>query len=99
MVLKRKKIIFNRNKMENFLESLQLMVIGMATVFSVLLLVIFLGNLLIKAINRFAPEEVATKVTNQRDNAAIDPTVAQAIQLAIAQITNGKGKVEKIEKK
>ena len=47
--------------MENFLEALQLMVIGMATVFSVLLLVIYLGNLLIKAINKFAPEEVVKK--------------------------------------
>lgn len=85
--------------MENFLEALQLMVIGMATVFSVLLLVICLGNLLIKAINKFAPEEVVKKVTSQSENIAMDPSVAQAIQLAIAQITNGKGKVEKIEKK
>lgn len=85
--------------MENFLEALQLMVIGMSTVFSVLLLVIFLGNLLIKAINKYAPEEVQVKGDKTNTNVAIDPSIAQAIQLAVTQITNGKGKVEKIEKK
>ncbi len=82
--------------MEQFLESLKLMVIGMGTVFCVLLLVILLGNLLIKFINKFVPEEQASAPAEQ--GGAINPKVAQAITAAINIATGGKGVVEKIEK-
>ena len=41
--------------------ALQLMVVGMLTVFCVLLIVIGLGTLLIKLVNKYAPEEVVNK--------------------------------------
>lgn len=84
--------------MEKLLESLQLMIIGMSTVFSVLLLVILLGNLLIRVINKYIPEEESKISNTENKSTSIDPSVVQAIQVAVAKMTNGKGKVEKIEK-
>jgi oxaloacetate decarboxylase gamma subunit len=84
--------------MEKLLEALQLMIIGMSTVFSVLLLVILLGNLLIRVINKYIPEEESKISNTENKSTSIDPSVVQAIQVAVAKMTNGKGKVEKIEK-
>lgn len=82
--------------MENFQEALALMGIGMATVFTVLLLIIFLGKLLIAAVNKFAPEE--EKSQPKAMPAKVSPQIAKAIETAVQMITGGKGKVEKIEK-
>ncbi len=84
--------------MEKLLEALQLMIIGMSTVFSVLLLVILLGNLLIRVINKYIPEEESKISNTENKSTSIEPSVVQAIQVAVAKMTNGKGKVEKIEK-
>ena len=90
--------IERKYKMEKLLEALQLMIIGMSTVFSVLLLVILLGNLLIRVINKYIPEEESKISNTENKSTSIDPSVVQAIQVAVAKMTNGKGKVEKIEK-
>lgn len=80
--------------------ALQLMVVGMLTVFCVLLIVICLGSLLIKLVNKYAPEEV----TNNKPMAAtaaagqVDATVKAVIDATVAQITGGKGKVKNITK-
>ncbi len=81
----------------NLFEALKLMVIGMVTVFFVLLIVIWLGGLLIKFVNRFIPEEEPSKAKEAQQQ-AINPKVAQAIASAVATITGGKCSVEKIEK-
>ncbi|MCQ2251302.1 MAG: OadG family protein [Bacteroidales bacterium] len=86
---------------ENFSEALMLMGVGLATVFVVLLLVIGFGNLLIKVVNKIAPEEekkAAPVAAAKSASAAIDPQVQQAIAKAIEQMTAGKGRVEKIER-
>lgn len=86
---------------ENFSEALMLMGVGLATVFVVLLLVIGFGNLLIKVVNKIAPEEekkAAPAVAKAASAAAIDPQVQQAIAKAVEQITAGKGQVVKIER-
>ena len=44
--------------MENLNTALLLMVVGMATVFAILLIVIYLGKGLIALVNKYAPEEV-----------------------------------------
>jgi len=82
--------------MENFIYALQLMGIGMGTVFVVLILVIELGKGLIALVNKFAPEE--EKPQPKSAPAAVAANVAQAIAQAVNVITGGKGKVEKIEK-
>ena len=62
--------------MENIETAILLMVVGMATVFVILLIVIYLGKLLITLVNKYAPEEVvpvsldvqATSMGNVEDN-------------------------------
>lgn len=82
--------------MENIGTGLILMVVGMATVFLILLIVIYLSQLLIKIVNKVAPEEVVQKkptVVPNKDNGEMD-----AIKAAVDILTAGKGKVIKIEK-
>lgn len=70
--------------------------VGLSSVFVVLLIIIFMGNGLISIVNKFCPEEeVAPKSASA---SAVSPDVAEAISKAVAQLTGGKGKVEKIEK-
>ncbi len=74
------------------------MVIGMATVFVILLVIIYFGKALISFVNKFCPEEEKPVAKPQSSAAVIDPQVAQAIAMAVNNLTGGKGKVEKIEK-
>lgn len=86
---------------DQFSEALQLMIVGMLTVFCILLIVIVFGTLLIKLVNKYAPEEVQTKKSVAAVNNAVqqvDATVKAVIDAAVAQITGGKGRVTKITK-
>ena len=86
---------------DNLSFALMLMGVGLATVFTVLLLVIGFGNLLIKMVNKFAPEEEKPKQIASKPAAAValvDGAVQQAINKAVEQLTGGKGRVEKIVK-
>lgn len=86
---------------EKFSEALQLMIVGMLTVFCILLIVIVFGTLLIKLVNKYAPEEVQTKKSVAAANNAVqqvDATVKAVIDATIAQITGSKGRVSKITK-
>lgn len=89
--------------MENIQIGLLLMAVGMTTVFSILLLVIYLGKGLILLVNKYAPEEEIVKrqviqnQTNVRGN-TIPGTITAAIVSAISILTSGQGKVTKIEK-
>lgn len=85
----------------NFSEAIQLMIVGMLTVFSILLIVIGFGNLLIKLVNKYAPEEVQNKKAVVAANNAVqqvDATVKAVIDATVSQITGGKGHVTKITK-
>jgi oxaloacetate decarboxylase gamma subunit len=84
--------------MENLTESLILMGVGMTTVFAVLGLVILAGNLLIHIVNKYFPEKEKPKGASVPSD-SVNPSIAAAIENAVKTITNGKGKVEKIEKK
>lgn len=81
---------------ENIELALILLLVGMVTVFLVLILVYLLGNAIIRFVNRFFPEGeqaiVASQVTgvNQRHLAVI--------AAAVATVTGGRGKVLKVEK-
>lgn len=80
--------------------ALQLLVVGMITVFLVLLIVINLGKLLIWAVNKWAPEETVAKKAAPvaKAVASIDATTKAIIDATISQITGGKGRAAKIEK-
>ena len=83
--------------MENLNTALLLMVVGMTTVFAILLIVIYLGKGLILLVNKYAPEEVVDKKGAQGP-AAIPGNILAAISAAVTVVTQGKGKVAKVEK-
>ena len=81
--------------MENIGVGLMLMVVGMATVFVILLIVIYLSKYLITVVNKVAPEETPKKAP------AVAPTAdtgAMDAKAAVEILTAGKGQVIKIEK-
>ncbi|MDH6343287.1 oxaloacetate decarboxylase gamma subunit [Parabacteroides sp. PFB2-12] len=89
--------------MENMQTGLLLMVVGTATVFLILLIVIYLGKGLIVLVNRYAPEEVVIKkqapvraATTATGGLSNQETAA--IVSAVSAATGGQGKVTKIEK-
>lgn len=84
--------------MENLNTALLLMIVGMATVFAILLIVIYLGKLLITLVNKYAPEEVASAKAAANAPAAIPGNIMAAISAAVTVVTQGKGKVSKVEK-
>ena len=86
--------------MKDFETGLMLMGIGMTTVFSILLIVIYLGKGLIVLVNKYAPEEIKkTQPSAQRAQTETIPSgTLAAIVAAVSVITQGKGKVSQIEK-
>ena len=80
--------------MEKISIGLELMGIGMVTVFAILLIVIFGSRLLITIINRIAPEESKPEKAAPAadDTAAVRPV----LDAAVAQLTGGKGHIVKI---
>lgn len=67
--------------------ALLLMIVGMGTVFVILILIINLSKLMIMAVNKFAPEEqAAAQKTANAAPAAIPANVEAAIKAAIAQV-------------
>ena len=83
--------------MENLGLGLTLMLIGMVTVFAILMIVIALSNALIRIVNKVCPAEEALKKAPARQ-ATVDSAVMDVINAAVAQITAGKGRVTKVER-
>lgn len=84
--------------MENINTALMLMVVGMVTVFCILLIVIYLGKGLILLVNKYAPEEVVPDKKKAQGAAAVPGNILAAISAAVTVVTQGKGKVAKVEK-
>ena len=79
-------------------EALKLMLTGMSTVFFILIMVVVLGNLIIRFTNKFALSPVAvTEVANQT-KPDIEPSKLAAIISAVEITTKGQGTVTSIEK-
>ena len=74
-----------------------LMIVGMVTVFAVLLIIIFLSNLLISIVNKVAPDEEA-KAKVAPKPAIISADVMEVIKQTVSQITGGKGTVADVKK-
>lgn len=77
--------------MDNIGLGIQLMVVGMSTVFLILLIVIWGGKLLIKTVNKLAPEEVPAIKKTEQVSGAIDSTTLSVLQQVVSQVTGGKG--------
>jgi oxaloacetate decarboxylase gamma subunit len=71
------------------------MIVGMGTVFVILILIIYLSKGMIQLINRLAPEEAPRKAAPAAPT--VTPAVAEAIRKAIAQVAPG-AKVVDIQK-
>lgn len=84
--------------MENLNTALLLMVVGMATVFAILLIVIYLGKGLIALVNKYAPEETIPAKAGIKGYASIPGNILAAISAAVTVVTQGKGKVTRVEK-
>lgn len=86
--------------MEHLGIGLQLMIVGMLTVFAILLIVIYGGKLLIKVVNAIAPEEVAAakKAVATSNQGTVDPSTMAVLQEVVKQLTGGKGRVESARK-
>lgn len=82
----------------NIQEALQLLFVGMITVFVILLIVINLGKLLIAIVNKYAPAEETKKKVVAQQNTVVDAKTKHVIEAAVAQISAGKGKIVSIEK-
>lgn len=83
-------------------EALQLLLVGMGTVFIILGLVVFMGRQLIGAVNRWMPDAALSSKASSSSptpSSAIEPGVLAAIVAAVDSVTGGKGKVEHVEKK
>lgn len=74
-----------------------LMIVGMVTVFAVLLIIINLSKLLIKLVNKFALEENVKKDVKQ-NGPEIPANIMAVIQQTVKEITNGKGTVASVVK-
>ena len=82
--------------MQNLNTALFLMVVGMLTVFIILLAVIYLGKALIACVNKYLPEE--ERPAAPANQASVSPLTAQIIEAAVKAVTGGKARVEKVEK-
>lgn len=93
------KIVKNSIVMENIQEALLLLLIGMIMVFIILWLVVGLGNILIKATNKYiadVKEDTGedSKVSNTDKNPKKIATIVAAVDIA----TQGLGRIESINK-
>lgn len=76
--------------MDNMSTGLMLMLVGMITVFAILLIVIYGSQLLIRIVNSLTKEKPAA--------AKEDTSVDDILAAAVAQITGGKGRIVKVTK-
>ena len=78
--------------MANIASGLQLMLIGMVTVFVILTIVIYGSKLLIQIINRISPEETPKSNGSKKE----DSIHSAVLEAAVSQITGGTGHIVKI---
>ena len=77
-------------------EALSIMIVGMITVFLILFLIVWIGNVIIRLSNKYIPEIVAEVKSKNPENSS-ENTYA-AISAAIGIISKGKAKVTNIKK-
>ena len=79
-------------------EALKLMLIGMSTVFIILIMVLVLGNLIIKLTNKFAIVPLTLTGSKSGNQPDIDPKKIAAIVSAVQITTKGRGNITSIKK-
>jgi oxaloacetate decarboxylase (Na+ extruding) subunit gamma len=82
----------------NFEIALELLGLGMLTVFLILFLVVFIGYLLIRFVNRFVSSEESPVLVKSPSSSVIPDGTMAVIVAAVQSVTNGKGHVVNVEK-
>lgn len=77
-------------------EAWTLLGVGMVTVFIILTVVVLIGNVLIRVVNRYFPQSENAKVSIV---ASFGNSRMAAIAAAVNMLTQGRGRITKIEKK
>lgn len=77
-------------------EALSIMVVGMITVFFILILIVVIGRLLIKITNKYIPSEQVHLQSSSPKQPS--DSVFKAVEAAIDKVTNGKGRITSIKK-
>lgn len=83
---------------QNIGNAITIMLVGMATVFLILSLVVVIGNVIIRTTNRYFPgaDSVKLRKSEVEDNSATGKIAA--IVAAVDVVTHGKGQITKITK-
>ncbi|WP_319269160.1 OadG family protein [uncultured Draconibacterium sp.] len=79
-------------------EALKLMLTGMSTVFFILIMVVVLGNLIIRITNRFAVATVESPTAAKPVQSQISASKLAAMVSAVEITTKGKGRITSVEK-
>ncbi len=83
---------------ETFSTALIILLVGMITIFLVLSLVVFSGNMLIRIVNRFYKEEIPIIEEKTKPFAEDQKKKIASIVSAVDIVTQGKGKITSIQK-
>ena len=83
---------------DDFSTALMLMAVGMITVFAILALIVTFGNILIKIVNKYFPDEVLKETLATSVSTGIDSKKIAAITAVVDITTGGRGKVNSISK-
>lgn len=78
-------------------EVLKLVLTGMGTVFFILIMVVLLGNLIIRITNTFSPA-IPVQASSNNGSSEIEPAKLAAIVSAVESVTRGKGMVTSVKK-
>lgn len=91
---------------ENISIALEVLGVGMVTVFVILALVVASGHLLIKVVNKYFPAPLVSTTTSSKSHSSgqavpstnISKSTLAAIISSVDVITEGKGKVTEIKR-
>lgn len=78
-------------------QVIQLIFTGMGTVFFMLIMVVVLGNVIIRLTNKYAPE-VQVQAVSEPVSSDLESAKVAAIVSAVEIVTGGKGTVRSIER-
>jgi len=85
--------------MSNLQIALELLSVGMVTVFIILCMVVLIGNVVVSFVNKFVPAEVPKVKVLRRRTSEISSKSIAAIVSAVKTVTGGEGHVTKIERR
>ncbi len=79
---------------QEILNAVVILCIGMTTVFVILFLIVVAGSALVRIVNRFADR----RPSNEPDDSHMDSNRIAIITSVVHRVTQGKGRVQHIEK-